>query len=679
MQAIFPLSWCSEKLKLSEKAALDKNKMRHSPVVEIPGLNNKLKRKFSDATDTLSPQLPHNVKRQRPDAEFAQQLPTPTSPYVSAHLPHKAQTLQHISPASGPVSKSGISPQQSAESPGPEEGKLSACAQSSKSTSNTESDGYFTAKHSVDMRQRNALNPLSDLTSLQQVIENEFNMQILMKHNELRLIEQELAKCQVALEQLRRCELRPYPGISAPSMSISQGLGPAVAPAPGFTRPSHPAPSGVTDGPYSRHYRQWLLHDPQFDSLSPQAIAYAEHMANAAGRSTRNNGQHSRKTGSKSLGTSTRASDPLQSIPNYPAVPAKDKSAPLVLKRSTDNQLVKLICNDCKRGNFSSIQGFLNHCRIAHKVDYKSHDAAAIDCGQLLDEQELANLPAEAHAAPAPKPPTHRASNSTATHVAKNLNLVHPLNTPNATPASAPRPVVPKAPVRGLSTPATTPGNAAPFKASSQVPRLSAHFAKHHVGGDLEQATALAKQKVDLGTDEDLLSPDTSEANSPVAFFAGGARTLAPSQGARSGPVPSLEGFPRPPSHKGQRQPAQRPRPSPLAPAPPTQDVHMMQSGLSSPQDNLSPHTADSNPGLVSDNEGDHDDASDDESSQIEVSAPQHPLPSVGRTCEDHMEIDVQEDDEIERPERGLLIRRNSMLAQEARGMGSPSRKVGGK
>lgn len=678
MQSIFRLPWCNDQLKLAEKAALDK--MRPSPVVEIPVLN-KLKRKRSETPDTLSPQSPQTIKRQRSEVEFAHQLPTPTSPYVNARIPHKAGALQqHIAPASKPVNSSGISTNQSSDPSGTPETKPSAHARPTQAASNTESDGYFTANHAADMSSQSVMNPLSDLTPLQQVIENEFNMQILMKHNELRLIEQELAKCQVALEQLRRCELRPYPGTNTPSMSVSEGLGPAVAPSPGFTRPSHPAPYGVTEGPYSRHYRQWLLYDPQFDSLSPQAIAQAEHLANAAGRSTRNNGQHSRKTGSKSLGTSTRASDPLQSIPNYPAAPAKDKSAPLVLKRSTDNQLVKLICNDCKRGNFSSIQGFLNHCRIAHKVDYKSHDSAAVDCGQLLDEHELANLPAEAHAASAPKPPPARASASSASAVT-HRNLVHPMNTPNATPVTTPRPVAPKAAARGLSTPATMPGNAATFKPSNQVPRLSAYFAKHNMGGDLEQATAAAKQKVDLGADEDLQSPDTSEANSPVAFFAGGARTLAPSQGGRSGPVPaSFEGFPRPPSHKGQRQHMQRPRPSPLAPALAAQDVHMTQSGLSSPQDNLSPHTADSNPGLVSDNEGDHDDASDDESSQIEVAAPsRHPLAPVGRSCEDHMDIDVQEDDETERPQRGVIIRRNSMLAQETSGMGSPSRKVGGK
>lgn len=68
----------------------------------------------------------------------------------------------------------------------------------------------------------------------------------------------------------------------------------------------------------------------------------------------------------------------------------KAKTRPtVVLRRSTDGLLVKLVCNNCQRGDFSSIQGFLNHCRIAHKVDYKSHDAAAIDCGRPVDENEV--------------------------------------------------------------------------------------------------------------------------------------------------------------------------------------------------------------------------------------------------------------------------------------------------
>ena len=39
---------------------------------------------------------------------------------------------------------------------------------------------------------------------------------------------------------------------------------------------------------------------------------------------------------------------------------------------STDNQLVKLSCNNCNSGYFFSIQGFLHHCWVAHRVGYKS-------------------------------------------------------------------------------------------------------------------------------------------------------------------------------------------------------------------------------------------------------------------------------------------------------------------
>jgi GATA zinc finger len=42
---------------------------------------------------------------------------------------------------------------------------------------------------------------------LRNAIESHFGLEILLKHDELRLINQEMAKCQIALEQLRRCHL----------------------------------------------------------------------------------------------------------------------------------------------------------------------------------------------------------------------------------------------------------------------------------------------------------------------------------------------------------------------------------------------------------------------------------------------------------------------------------------
>src|SRR5207244_3405736 len=39
----------------------------------------------------------------------------------------------------------------------------------------------------------------SKLARLRQAIDSQFSLEILLKHNELRLIEQELAKCQIAM------------------------------------------------------------------------------------------------------------------------------------------------------------------------------------------------------------------------------------------------------------------------------------------------------------------------------------------------------------------------------------------------------------------------------------------------------------------------------------------------
>ncbi|CAH2355343.1 hypothetical protein CLIB1423_25S00166 [[Candida] railenensis] len=58
------------------------------------------------------------------------------------------------------------------------------------------------------------------------------------------------------------------------------------------------------------------------------------------------------------------------------------------LYRRTDGIIVKLTCPTCLRSNFSSAQGFLNHSRIAHSKEYTSQDAAALQCGEILPNEE---------------------------------------------------------------------------------------------------------------------------------------------------------------------------------------------------------------------------------------------------------------------------------------------------
>lgn len=661
------------------KAALDN--MRTSPV-EIPVLN-RLKRKQTNSPEPLLPHPMQSNKKQRPDSDNVPLAPPrfPAEPEFAVAHAHPAPSVTpwpaDTQPAALPRESVAASQAPVVGSPHP----MDRHAQREIPAVSTQRPECLPMEDS-EMSVAVASN---DLKPLQQVIENEFNMQILMKHNELRLIEQELAKCQIALEQLRRCELRPYPGADQPADSVSAGVGPALAPPSGYTRPTHSAPHGVVDGPYSRHYRQWLLHDPHFDAVSVHSQLLLDSNSSGPVRSTRYSGT-ARKSVGRAFAAPSRGSDPLQSIPNYPAPAPKDKSSPLVLRRSTDGQLVKLICNNCQRGNFSSIQGFLNHCRIAHKVDYKSHDAAAVDCGRLLDEHEAANLPPETQHAPPPKPAASRPSSTVSTPF---KNLVHPMNTVGGVPILAgilpqphARPAKAGMASASLVNPKSTQASSSSFKPSTQAPRLSAHFAKHHLGGDLEQAIINAKQKIDLGADEDTASPDPVGPISPSVPLAG-SRTVAGV--GRVGAFAPVGPSNRPPSRKGQREPIQRHRPAPLAPTPP-----MVASGLKqehseipeSPQDhssNLSPHAADSNPGLVSDHEDDdHGSASEDETPQAAIA---HSLGVRTSGCTDNMDIDVTVDDDID--QHGVVIRRNSMLVADDRGMRTtaggcgPSRKLG--
>lgn len=671
---------------MSEKAALES--ARQSPVVDLPMLN-KLKRKHS--LEPVSPPRAQPQKKQRPE-----DAASPSLPSANARLPVKHER-EAAALAAGSKSQSdfdaslanGItdSAKANANLPHSNESPLN----STLSAQELERALSPTAKDTQIDDTPLQLSESTNMTSLQEVIENEFNMQILMKHNELRLIEQELAKCQVALEQLRRCELRPYPGDDEPSEAISSGTGPAIAPAQGYTRPAHAAPHGVTDGPYSRHYSQWLLHDAQFDPTPVQSPLYMEGYSPVPARSTRTTAS-ARKSVSKPFSFPGRPGEALHSIPNYSAPAPKEKGAPQVLRRSTDGQLVKLICNNCHRGNFSSIQGFLNHCRIAHKVDYKSHDAAAIDCGQLLDENEAANLPPETQSAPAPKPSVSKPSVSRASTVQStpartfSRTFVHPLNTTTgaAIPASHSRQgsTASRKPIAKLDSAGSSLATS-PLTPSPHIPHLSAYFAKHQLGGDLAKAVATAKQKVDLGVDEDLSSPAT-EQNSPLDAGPAGSRTVA----GRAGLMPEFaDDAARPASRKGYRQPAQtqaqRPRPSPLAPTPAASLLkEESMDFLSSPHDhasmNLSPHTADSNPGLVSDHEDDdHSDSGEDAPQEV-ITAQPPPLDVGARTCADNMEIDVAVEDDVGRD--GVVIRRNSLLMDDERalrGAGSPSRKLG--
>lgn len=241
-----------------------------------------------------------------------------------------------------------------------------------------------------------ALREEAQLATMRQTISSQLSLEILVKHRELRLIDQEIAKCQIALEQLRRCTEIPYPALRTPSTDVSCGQGPAVNKSTSQTNARSPAPWGVTDGPYTRHYAKWLLADPHFDGgvaecFTPVSVPHH-------GRNTR--GVHT--DFAQMVGKTSRSQRAmLFGLPPGYAEPKQKPTGPMVLKRKSDGKMVKLVCPDCGRLDFGSAQGFINHCRIGHQRNYKSHDDAAEGCGQPLEEGETVSVrETQPHTAP---------------------------------------------------------------------------------------------------------------------------------------------------------------------------------------------------------------------------------------------------------------------------------------
>lgn len=478
-----------------------------------------------------------------------------------------------------------------------------------------------------------------DVDKLRETIEAQLSLEILLKHNELRLIDQEIAKCQVALEQLRRCAEIPYPGSSVAGLShsVSSGSGAAVSTPGNGPLPRSPAPWGVTDGPYTTHYAKWLLPDPRFDGGEAEASPFQPQVE---GRATRGNpwGDGGYMTG-KFRSQRGSASAKLQALPSgYP--PPKEKAGPMIIRRKSDGVLVKLVCLDCRRDNFSSTQGFINHCRIAHNRNFASHDAAAMASGEPVD----ANDPGAATVGKSETPsktttPGYVHPLVRSAHAIESTSRTH--ETASTTPrkrskTSRPSVVETPTPVAGRSREAkhrvSSHGPVTPnpsFSASSDTPHLSSLMQRKGVGVDLGGLVDEAKTTVDIdvpsyGEDEDQSDPEPSQPpnNDLSSHGRQPMRTTAPQDSLHR--HCSQKGVDRahPKPHPLKASPSAQSAPytSPYGPAVPSskppQADELRDVDAADNSANLSPNTVESNqaPSLVSDDDDDGEAASDSES-----------------------------------------------------------------
>ncbi|KAI9734976.1 MAG: hypothetical protein M1834_002058 [Cirrosporium novae-zelandiae] len=350
-------------------------KQQRSPVVEIPVLKNltMLKRKRTEGGDSLEVRIPS--KRQIPEAGQSQPSISTATSQMKRNKTIKQQEDEQTS---------SVKREQSARPPSSanESDIADRMAPLDNSRAGQFNDFLVRAREALAQR---------DPDEIKDSLLSHINYDMLEKHNELRLIDQEIAKCQVALEQLRRCREIPYPAITGTAhdvVNVMTGIGPSVAKTSG-NQPQLPAPRGVADGPYTRHYARWLLPDSRFDGTSAIDDPISPKMggkAPAKSRSTRGSFVDATSTASKRSQRGS-ASQSLQALPSGYANP-KDKTGPTILKRQSDNVWVKLVCVDCGRGDFSSAQGFINHCRIAHARSYATHEVAAQNCGHPIPVDE---------------------------------------------------------------------------------------------------------------------------------------------------------------------------------------------------------------------------------------------------------------------------------------------------
>lgn len=588
MQSMFRLaSWSTESPgdKIMEKSALHKPKPM--PVVEIPAFLKQIKRKRSDSPEPAPAPL---VKKWKDAQGEVKSFAAPDAAAAAAATwaePAVVDSSREQTPTVAPADVLEARP------------KAQPCRRESASKSKVVKPQKPAVKVESSASDISTATMAPSLTALQQSIEAQINYEILLKHNELRLIEQELAKCQVSLEQLRRCSLIPFPGSDGPSQDVSSGVGAALQPPAGYTEPQYAAPWGVTDGPYTRHYAKWLISDVKFDPVSERALAQQAHgyFGMGEGRATRGSFA---EFGSSGKARTSRTSTGTLKLPALGENPAPaPKIDPLLHKRSDNGQWVRLYCAACGHSNFSNTQGFLNHCRIKHNQVFKSHDAAAIACGVPVDVTEGGNPVA------ATEPTTTPATTPAVSFpVITNPGFVHPLVRANA-PEQA------KEVHRDFTTPRdavkTNPPAKSNMTQSPTTPHLTALLQQRGFNGDLKGLVETSRAKVDLdvmeASDDDLVD---SALQTPVL--------AKPNQLTRLPfSAPNAASTSKAPSRPGSKGHAGPPPRLPLAfstHVPRGHDTHML-----SPVD-LSPHAVESNPGLVSDHDDDDDEDADDAHSQ---------------------------------------------------------------
>lgn len=192
--------------------------------------------------------------------------------------------------------------------------------------------------------------------TLRSILMNQVDLEIRLKHRELRLTEEEIGKCEAQMLALRKF------------FDVPNDVNFSSEPND-FTLKYYDVLNKSLSVSYTKLQQQLYHEAPKFnESVFETAPSEPSHYR------------------TRSTTSSLR-----------PSITGPGLRVAGCLYRRTDGIIVKLTCPDCQRSNFSSAQGFLNHSRIAHSKEFTSQDAAALQCGEILpddfqDEEGIASL-----------------------------------------------------------------------------------------------------------------------------------------------------------------------------------------------------------------------------------------------------------------------------------------------
>jgi hypothetical protein len=215
---------------------------------------------------------------------------------------------------------------------------------------------------------------------LRAVVQQEFDLEIALKRQEARAIDEEIAKIENMLYHIKLHYENSANG------GVVDNAESTPSPQAGFVEAGMPE--------FAEFYAQFLI-DPNRKPPPPPPPPQPEHMQmRKRNYSFTNNLSHGAGYSSKHLRSQSfnNSAEPPYRLRTRPepsaAAVAAASTAPKCLIRRADNVLVKLVCPRCSRDNFGSPQGFINHCRISHGLELTTHDAAALECGVEVKESE---------------------------------------------------------------------------------------------------------------------------------------------------------------------------------------------------------------------------------------------------------------------------------------------------